>query len=289
MGAKTAIVIPMHNALRQLPHCLDSLVWARTEDVAVVVVDAGSTDGGADWIATNAPEVVVVAGDAGMWWTEAVDLGCRFAVRDLAVTRLGLLNVDCTWSRSGFTAASEALQRHPGSIVCSHVQRLDNGATTFAGGTVLRSGVLTLRSAGVPGETAPPSDWVAWCGGQGVVFDASAYIATGGFDYQVFPHYFGDSDFCLRAARHGTRVWYCSDSTVNDDKSTTGISPHQNGGDLLVVWRSLSSRRSVFNLHDNLRFYLRHRRWRAPIALLHLYVLWAAWSARGILRGRLGV
>jgi len=287
-AAQTAIVIPMHNALRQLPRCLDSLGWAHDEAVVIVVVDAGSTDGGTEWIATHFPEVVIVDGDAGMWWTEATEVGCRFAVGELKVEQVGLLNVDCAWNQRGFVAARAALERYPGVIVCSHVQDRDGGATTFAGGVTRRSGVLTLRGAGAPGGTAP-SAWVAWCGGQGVLFDSRVFVDTGGFDYRAFPHYFGDSDFCFRAAYHGTRVWYCSDSTVTDDKITTGISAHQNGGSLLVIWQSLSSRRSVFNLRDNVRFYARHARWRAPIVLLNLYLLWAAWSARGFIRGRLGV
>jgi len=284
---QTAIVIPMHDALLQLPRCLDSLEWAREKAAVVVVVDAGSTDGGAEWIATNAPEVVVVGGDARMWWTESVELGCRFAVGDLGVTRLGLLNVDCTWSERGFTAALDALQRHPGAIVCSHVERLDNGTTTFAGGVVRRSGMLTLRGAGARRASTMPSGWVSWCGGQGVLFDSQVYVDAGGFDFRAFPHYFGDSDFCFRAAHLGARVWYCAESTVGNDVSTTSLAPHRSGS-LSRVWQTLSSRRSVFNLRDNVRFYVRHARWRAPIALAHVYFLWAAWSASSILRQRHG-
>jgi GT2 family glycosyltransferase len=283
--ARTAIVIPMHDALRQIPQCIESLSWAHEQDVTIVVVDTGSTDWGPEWIAAHAPDVVVIVGDADMWWTEAVELGCRFAVRELAVERLGLLNIDCTWNVNGFTAAKKALERHPSTIVCSHVQRGGDGTTTFAGGIVRKSGMLTLRVAESVQGKASPSGWVAWCGGQGVLFDSQVYLDTGGFDYQTFPHYFGDSDFCFRAARHGTRVWYCSESTVNNDDSTTGLAPHRSG-DLGTVWRTLSSRRSVFNVRENLLFYARHARWCAPMALVHVYSLWAVWSARSILRGR---
>jgi GT2 family glycosyltransferase len=283
MSAQTAIVIPVHNAVHQLPRCLDSLAWAPQEDAVVVVVDSGSTDGSRHWIEAHAPDVVVVDGDDGMWWTEAVEVGCRFAVRELGVGRLGLLNVDCTWDQLSFRAAEDAMRRHSAAIVCSRVQRFEDAATTFAGGVVRWSGMLALRGNAPSLREQLPSAWVAWCGGQGVLIDSRVYVQTGGFDSAAFPHYFGDSDFCFRAARHGAHVWYASGSTVRNDHVTSGYSPHLSG-DLRRVWTTLTSRRSVFNVRDSVRFYVRHATWRSPLALVHLYWLWAAWSARGLLR-----
>jgi GT2 family glycosyltransferase len=286
--ARTALIVPMHDSLRQLERCVEALSWAPGAGLSVVVVDAGSSDGSADWLAVNAPDFVLITGDAAMWWTESVELGCRSAIRDLGATRLALLNVDCTWSAAGYAAAIEAAERHPGVIVCSHVCDGRSRATVFAGGIVLRSGMLTVRGAGWAAEAAPSSGWVDWCGGQGVVFDACDYLAADGFDYRAFPHYYGDSDFCLRAARGGTRVWFCRDSIVSVDERTTGLSPLAAGGSA-AIWRTLTSRRSVYNVRDTVRFYARHAGRRAPLAIAHQYGLWAAWSARGLVRRRFGV
>jgi len=288
MGAQTVIVIPVHNAVHELPRCLASLAWTSEEGATVVVVDSGSTDGTRDWIEAHAPDVLVVDGDARMWWTEAVEVGCRFAVQELGARRLGLLNVDCTWDQLSFRAADEAMRRHSAAIVCSRVQRFEDAATTFAGGVVRWSGMLALRGVTASQRQPLPSAWVAWCGGQGVLLDSRVYLESGGFDYVTFPHYFGDSDFCFRAARHGARVWYASGSTVENDHVTSGFSP-QLSGDLKRVWSTLTSRRSVFNVRDSVRFYVRHAGWRSPVALMHVYSLWAAWSARGILRRKFHV
>jgi GT2 family glycosyltransferase len=287
-AARTAIVIPVHDARRQLPACLSSLAWAPAEDAVVVLVDAGSTDGGGAWVAANAPDAVVVSGSEAMWWTESVDLGCRFALGELGVRRLGLLNVDCVWTQAAFRAAVAALDDHPEAIVCSQVRDDETGATVFAGGVMLRSGMLTVNGVGGRTRLPPRSGWVDWCGGQGVLFDARVYAAVGGFDFRTFPHYFGDSDFCLRASRHGYRVWYCAESTVGNDQTTSGLSPLA-PVERAAVWRTLSSRRSMYNLRDTIRFYTRHTGRSAPLALLHVYSLWAAWSVRGALRRLIGV
>ena len=43
--SKVSIIIPVYNTEEYLPQCLDSLVQQTLEDVEILVVDDGSTDG----------------------------------------------------------------------------------------------------------------------------------------------------------------------------------------------------------------------------------------------------
>lgn len=275
----TAIVIPVFNGMPQLEACLRSLRWTDREGVRVVVVDAGSRDGSVDATRRVLPGAMVVDGHPGMWWTASVQEGCRFAVNELGAARLCLLNHDCRWSRQSYRALSACLDRRPGHIVCSRVTRADDGELLSAGGRVLHSGMLWLRGQEGCIRDARKEGPVAWCGGQGVLFSAQVFARTGGFDALRFPHYFGDADFCLRARRLGITVWYCPESEVVVDTSTTGIAPPREGAHLRDLWMSLVSRKSVSNIRDNVRFYGRHMRWLAVPALGHVYARWAAIAA----------
>ena len=277
---RTAIIIPVFNGCDQLRACLVSLSWARAlEQVSIVVVDSGSTDGTLEFLAGEAAWAEVLRVDSAVWWTGATDCGCRHALADLGVEVLCLLNHDCRWSHEGYLALSGCLAVHANEIVCSQVVDLDSSDVVFSGGRQSRSGLVTThwseRSSAVSGRERI----VDWCGGMGVMFSTDTYKAIGGFDAAAFPHYFGDSDFCLRARRCGIVTRYCPTSVVTNDKSTSGVEIPRESATMRTVFVSLFSRKSVWNFRDTARFYVRHRGLLAPIALIHLYALWAGMSA----------
>ena len=53
---KTTVVIPNYNGKHFLQDCLDSL-FQSTVEIAVIVVDNGSTDGSVSWIQEHFPQV----------------------------------------------------------------------------------------------------------------------------------------------------------------------------------------------------------------------------------------
>jgi GT2 family glycosyltransferase len=283
-GNVTVLVIPTFNARRRLPLCLASLEWRHDANLTVVVVDAGSTDGTREWLRREAPDVELVCGSPWMWWTGLVDLGCRYAIDALAADRLALLNDDCLWDHAGFEALSELIDASPRMIVCSQVRDRESGLPIFTGGLVDRSGRFVARAL-PDGGSNPASRQVVWSGGQGVLFSTEVFSTIGGFDPVAFPHYCGDLDFCLRARRRGIPTFYCAESVVLNDTSSTGVTIRREGTDFGTVARSLLSRRSPYYVRDNLRLYLRHGGVRAPLGLAHLYFIWAGSSLMRLLRG----
>lgn len=278
------IVIPVHDGLPQLVHCLDALRWAVDDSIAVIVVDAASSDGSSEAVAEGLPEAVILQVGGDLWWTASVGVGCRYAVESLGCDRIFLLNHDCDWDLESFRALNGCLDRHPGTIVCSRVVGAD-GRLHSAGGEVLWTGMLWLRGQERVARRRFAEGRVAWCGGQGVGFTRETYLTSGRFDYRRFPHYYGDADWCLRASRHGVGVWYCPDSRVVVDTTSTGFEIPREGSDLRSLWMSLASRKSVTNLPDTVRFYRRHMGPRALTALIHVYTRWGAiaavrWSRR---------
>ena len=56
---KTTVVIPNYNGKHFLQDCLDSLLQS-TVEIAVIVVDNGSTDGSVSWIQEHFPQVKLI-------------------------------------------------------------------------------------------------------------------------------------------------------------------------------------------------------------------------------------
>jgi GT2 family glycosyltransferase len=270
-GPKSAIIIPTYNGKRGLQRCLDSLRWADGV-AAVIVVDAGSSDG-TDRVAAKAPGVTLISIDPGKWWAGATNVGCSWAVSDLGADILCLLNHDCTWDEASYRHLLDAAMRQPLDIHCSRVVTTAPSRVLLAGGTTSWSGLLKMRGFGSSVSAPLPSCDVEWCGGMGVMIPAALWRDLGGFDEQRFPHYYADSDFCFRARGVGARVRYCSESTVANDRSTTGHSIPRQRASLGDLWLALTSRHSPQNIRDTIRFFSRHAGPRAPIAVAHMYAL----------------
>jgi GT2 family glycosyltransferase len=286
-SVRTAVVIPVFNGLTELKHCVAALAWARDDgETCVIVVDSGSTDGTLAFLAEDAPWITVLSAGREAWWTAAVERGCLHVRDELGADRICLLNHDCRWSHDDYLRLSRCLDAHLDDIVCSRVVDLRDGSLIFGGGRQRRDGSLTSRlTAGCPPAASDGSTIVQWCGGMGVLFSIETYSRIGGFDAGTFPHYFGDSDFCLRGRRAGIKTRYCPQSLVYNDGATTGVGIPRGGASLRDLWVSLSSRRSLWNLRDNLRFYARHCGLLAPLALGRVYAEWAGIAAIRLLRG----
>lgn len=270
-----ALVIPTFNSLQALKECLSSIEWARNASVSVVVVDSGSSDGTREYLKT-VPWVVAVDGSPDMWWAAATNAGCIRAIRTLGANGIALLNCDCTWDVSSFVALRDSFIKKPGDIHCSRVLVRSPRRLLFAGGFILRSGLLGMRGFMEPADTPYDGGEVEWCGGMGVLFAAGLWERLGGFDARTFPHYYADADFCLRARRARRAVWYCADSVAVNDRTTSSLNVPKTGARLSDLAYVLVSRRSPSNIRDSVLFYWRHAGPLVPAALAHLY-----WQAIG--------
>lgn len=75
------IVIPVFNRKHFTRECLKSLQRQTNQEFKAVVVDDGSTDGTADMLRAEFPEVDVLFGDGGLFWTASVNMGIRHALK----------------------------------------------------------------------------------------------------------------------------------------------------------------------------------------------------------------
>ena len=95
---KVAVVIPAHDGLELTRRCLSALEAQRPAEFETVLVDDGSTDGTTDYVRTRHPDVTVLRRDGTLWWSGAVNAGCRHAIAHGAdvVVLFNNDNVDCS-------------------------------------------------------------------------------------------------------------------------------------------------------------------------------------------------
>jgi hypothetical protein len=110
------IVIPVFNRIEFTKKCLDSLRKQSFTSFRVIVVDDGSTDGTAEILTGQYPEVIVLDGGGDLYWTAAVNIGIRYALEQHA-THIMTLNNDTIAPVEFLQSMVKSAESVPGSIL----------------------------------------------------------------------------------------------------------------------------------------------------------------------------
>lgn len=200
-----SVVIPNYNAKRDLRDCLESLRRLSYDEKEVIVVDSGSTDGSAQMVAEEFPEVLLIKGGK-MGIGEADNVGIRAAKGALIAFDL---NSDDVVDQDWLTELVRFSQTSPEvGIVCG--KRLIGGYDGILDSAGGRVHFLTGRVPAI-------GRWQKDSKRYNIVKEVD-YVGVPMVKREVFEKiglcdpeyylYYEDSDFCLRAKKAGYKILY---------------------------------------------------------------------------------
>jgi GT2 family glycosyltransferase len=284
-----AVIIPVHNGREYTAHCLEGLRALAGPPRMVVVVDDGSSDGTSGFLQKDHPDVHVVPGTGDLWWSGAVDLGCRYAI-DKGASRLVLLNNDnLELSSNLLVELGRMLDVYGGVAGAVVVEDRPSGRreVVAAGGRLNWQGRgIELRDGGskepveyrVRAEDAD-CDWLP---GAALAFGRDVFLRINGFDRHRFPQYRGDVDFTTRASRAGYNCVVTYAAWIVNDTTQTWFNYRRRLSyrDFIL---GLVTLKSAYNLRETLRFawrYCPRRRLVPYLVQFYLRYVYGFWKTR---------
>lgn len=267
-----AVVVPVHNRLSSTTRLLSELRRSEHDEALVVVVDDGSTDHTSDYLRKHQPDVIVLPGSGDLWWSGAVNVGCRYAIEKGADVLILFNNDNVRVSPNCISDLVRCVNTFAGCS-SSVVLMAESRRVIHAGG-FLRwpfRGIEFRES----GEIYRAEDRVVeceWLPGMSLAFSATLFTQLGGFDEKAFPQYCGDTDFTLRALAEGNPCVVSYSSWVSNDHTSTGLHFYSRVS-LPSFFAGLFSRRSSYQVSTTFRFARRYCPKRLIPAYLALFYL----------------
>lgn len=231
-----SVVIPSRNGCALLERLLPSVVSVSE----VIVVDNGSDDGTADFLATRYPEVRVEVSREPLSFARAVNTGIRAA----RYSHVCLLNNDMAPEKGFFFALWSAFDHVPELFCATAEIRFPEGKRREETGKAVMRPTPSHRTS-VPRssefpihciEPIPGEDltWVLYGSGGCSLYDTGKLRAIGGIGEVYEPAYVEDLDAGVRGWQRGwPTVFVPAARTVHDHRTTT--SRYYSEGELAQV------------------------------------------------------
>jgi GT2 family glycosyltransferase/glycosyltransferase involved in cell wall biosynthesis len=243
-----SVVIPNWNGRELLEKNLPSLIAATIGRPGneIIVVDNGSTDGSAAFLAERFPQVHVVALETNRGFGGGANAGVRAARNGIVVLLNNDMRVDAGFldpllagfrNESVFAVSCQIFFSDP------EKRREETGLTEGH----WRDGTLRLGHRVDDGirDLYP----CFWGGGGSCAFDRAKFLEMGGFDPLLRPFYIEDADLGYRAWKRGWQVLYQPASVVFHEHRGT-IGRHFTAEQIAAIYQKNYVLFAWANIHD---------------------------------------
>ena len=220
----------------------------------IVIVDDGSTDGSADWIEANYPDVTVIRSKGDLWWTGAVNVGIDHCIKEwLNLEAIVLQNDDVIVDEDWFLNLVTAAKENPNSLIgCATSTMADKNKVTY-GGRQLHPWFATeqLLNIGLSKQSFPKGHVVPSFDlyGRGLYIPATVFQKIGLFNQEQFKHR-GDMDIPLRAKKAGFKLLVSYDAIVYEfPEHAFGLDSQKK-----ISWKEAYKAMTDFRSSNNVKF-----------------------------------
>lgn len=258
---KVFVITGVHNNIVHLKKLLSCLEKQTYQDIEIIIVDDGSTDGAFSYIQKNYPYVTLLKGDGTLWWTGVLNLGVTEVLKraqkdDFILT----INNDCIFDKNLIANLINVSIYYQRAIVGSLVVDIKDKSSIWDGGVKIdwSHGIfipLGPRTIADLAKDIQVRDEIDVISTKGTLYPVEIFSKIGNFDKKHLPHYISDYEFAYRAKKSGVKLLLSLKSIVHNDTYNTGFGENLKRP---ISWSYLYSllfaRRSKVNIVDHYWF-----------------------------------
>lgn len=225
------IVTPVFNRKAFTKDYLEALSRQSVKDFKVIIVDDGSTDGTAEMIEQDFPEVILLKEEGDLWWAEATNVGVRYAMEqgaDYVMT----LNDDTLPEPDYMEKMIYWSEKEPEALLGALALDHDTQKVIYGGEKrVWKTGKAILLLDTIPLEKQHGLHEVDFFPGRGLLIPVDVFKKIGLYDSKNFPQTIADLDFTYRAANSGFKIYCNYDARIQtfpDESDTVRLRDKKN-------------------------------------------------------------
>ncbi len=214
-----SIIILSWNGLHYLEACLNAVLAQDYPDFEVIVVDNASSDGSADFVVANFPQIKLIRTGRNLGFAGGMNVGTRATAGDVVIW----LNQDTVVQKNWLQNLLEAFAQSDVGVAGCKIFEADGVTLNHAGGALdVNLGESHHFGAGEidRGQYDQPAN-VEYVTGAAMAVHRRVLEQVGMLDERFFPGYYEDADYCLRVRNAGYTIKYVPQAVVIHHISTS--------------------------------------------------------------------
>lgn len=260
------VLLPVFNRLAMTQRVLGCLrIQQVDEPLRCIVIDDGSTDGTAEFLASQR-DITVLKGDGSLWWGGAIEVGLQQVLQEGdASDWILLVNNDTQFTADFVQSLLDTARAHApaavGSVICDEAapdRLLSIGAVFDTWRLRVRDKLEQER----PRDSAKGPHSVDALSGRGTLYPLAAFRIAGTMNPVWLPHYLADYELAVRVHQKGFKL------VVAENAVTLSTDEYGNSYKPKGMREKFSSVRSAYYLPAVLAFWWRTSTFLEKLTLL---------------------
>lgn len=210
------VVTAVHNRYKITEAFVDALLSQTYQDMKLVLVDDGCTDGTADMVKNKMPNAVILQGNGNLWWGGALHMAYQWLKDNTCDDDIVMFANDDTQFESNYIETAVGLVlKNPTALITGVGCHLETGKQ-------IDGAVHWNFKVGKAEGEVKATDEGNCASTRSLFFTAKTMKDVGGFHPHRLPHYASDYEWTIRAARKGHKILSFEELQYTFDPGTTG-------------------------------------------------------------------